>query len=289
MRGFNTNNHFSTERREAEGRVSDLGGTAGRRMPGESLVRRYRAPLRWWLLAAVLAVLASAGCAATSTSEPPDSRPAPSSAPSPTSPTGTLTPSTTVAEAGFASSVAAIDEAAAARMSASWRPGCPVALDALRLITLTHWGFDGDVHRGELVVHADDADAVVAVFEALFEQRFPIEQVRLVDEFGGDDDRSMAANNTSAFNCRPVTGSQRWSEHAFGRAIDINPVQNPFVTRSGAVLPPEGAAHTRRDPAVPGLITADGPVVAAFRAVGWEWGGDWSSGKDYQHFSATGR
>lgn len=241
------------------------------------------------LLVAVLTVLAEAGCSATSTSKPLESQPASSPAPSPTSPTGTLTPTTTAAEAGFKSSREAIDEAAAARMSASWRPGCPVELESLRLITLTHWGFDGDVHSGELVVHADDAAAVVGVFEALFEQRFPIEQVRLVDEFGGDDDRSMAANNTSAFNCRLVTGSQSWSEHAYGRAIDINPVQNPFVTRSGAVLPPEGAAHTRRDPSIPGLITADGPVVTAFRAVGWEWGGDWSGGKDYQHFSATGR
>lgn len=136
--------------------------------------------------------------------------------------------------------------------------------------------------------HADHADAVVGVFRALFDARFPVEQVRLVDEFGGDDDQSMAANNTSAFNCRLATGSQRWSEHAYGRAVDINPVQNPFVTRSGAVLPPEGTAHTRRDPATPGLITADGPAVAAFGAVGWQWGGDWSTGKDYQHFSATG-
>ena len=116
-----------------------------------------------------------------------------------------------------------------------------------------------------------------------------IEQVRLVDEFGGDDDRSMAANNSSAFNCRKATGSDRWSEHAFGGAVDINPVQNPYVTGSGAVLPPNGAAHTRRDRATPGLITAGDPVVKAFAAIGWRWGGDWSEGKDYQHFSATGR
>ena len=156
-------------------------------------------------------------------------------------------------------------------------------------MTLNHWGFAGEVREGELVVHADWAEAIVAVFRALFEDRFPVEQVRLVDEFGGDDDRSMAANNTSAFNCRAATGSTRWSEHAYGRAIDINPIQNPYVMRSGAVLPPEGAAHARRDPATPGLITTDGPVVAAFDAIGWHWGGRWSSGKDYQHFSATGR
>lgn len=214
---------------------------------------------------------------------------APGAAPSPTGATTTSTPSTTLPEPAFEATVADIDAATAARMTASWRPGCPVPLDALRLITLTHWGFTGEVRSGELVVHADHATAVVEVFRVLFDERFPIEQVRLVDEFGGDDDRSMAANNTSAFNCRLATGSQRWSEHAYGRAIDINPVQNPFVTRSGAVLPPEGATHTRRDAATPGLITADGPAVAAFRAVAWKWGGDWSTGKDYQHFSANGR
>lgn len=127
------------------------------------------------------------------------------------------------------------------------------------------------------------------VFRRLFDERFPIESMRLVDEFGGDDDRSMSANNTSAFNCRPATGSTRWSEHAYGRAVDINPVQNPYVTRSGAVLPPAGDAHTRRDPATPGLITDGSVVVSAFADIGWTWGGHWSSGKDYQHFSATGR
>ena len=174
-------------------------------------------------------------------------------------------------------------------MSASWRTGCPVPLESLRLLTVSHWDFDGNHLQGELVVHAAVADDIVTVFRRIHEARFPIQQLRLVDDFGGDDDRSMAANNTSAFNCRQATGSSRWSEHAYGRAVDINPVQNPYVTRSGAVLPPEGAAYTKRDPATPGLITAGGPVVAAFRAIGWGWGGNWSSGKDYQHFSASGR
>jgi hypothetical protein len=158
----------------------------------------------------------------------------------------------------------------------------------LRLLTITHWGFDGSLRTGELVVHVQWAEAIVDVFQSLFEARFPIEQVRLVDEFGGDDNRSMAANNTSGFNCRTATGSGRWSEHAYGRAIDINPIQNPYVTPSGAILPPEGAAHAERNAATPGLIMGDGPVVAAFDEVGWHWGGRWSSGQDYQHFSATG-
>jgi hypothetical protein len=189
---------------------------------------------------------------------------------------------------GFAASIVAIDAGTAARMTASWRPGCPVPLSDLRLVTITHWGFDGRPHPGELVVHADHAERIRDVFAALFEARFPIEQVRLVDEFGADDDRSMAANNTSAFNCRRAWGSSRWSEHAYGRAVDINPVQNPYRTGSGAVLPPAGREFLRRDADAPGLITRGGPVVAAFASIGWRWGGAWSN-PDYQHFSSTGR
>ena len=174
-------------------------------------------------------------------------------------------------------------------MSASWRPGCPVPLASLRLVTVQHWSFEGDVRTGELVVAAEHAEATVKVFGALLAARFAIAQVRLVDEYGGDDDRSMAANNTSAFNCRRATGSTRWSEHAYGTAIDINPIQNPYVTSSGRVLPPEGATYIERDPTSPGVIVAGDPVVTAFADIGWKWGGDWSRGKDYQHFSASGR
>jgi hypothetical protein len=192
-----------------------------------------------------------------------------------------------VEPAGFESSVGEIDEATAARMTASWRAGCPVSLRDLRRVTITHWGFDNQPRPGELVVHAAHADAIRRVFADMFAARFPIEQVRLVDEFGGDDDRSMAANNTSAFNCRYVKGSTRWSQHAFGRAIDVNPVQNPYITRSG-VSPPGGRDYVRRDGSRQGVITAGGPVVKAFARIGWGWGGAWAS-PDYQHFSAGGR
>lgn len=188
----------------------------------------------------------------------------------------------------FESSVRVIDDGIAARMTSSWRAGCPVGLEDLRLVAVSHWGFDGRPQVGEVVVHVRSAEAVVSVFERLFRARFPIERMRLVDEYGADDDRSMAANNTSGFNCRTVAGSTRWSEHAYGAAIDVNPVQNPYVTRSG-VSPPAGAAYTARSASTPGLITRDGPAVAAFGAIGWGWGGSWSSGKDYQHFSASGR
>jgi len=100
----------------------------------------------------------------------------------------------------------------------------------------------------------------------------------------------MAANNTSAFNCRTVAGTDRWSQHSFGAAIDLNPIQNPYVTEAG-ISPSAGKAYARssaRRPTVKGLITSDSAVTRAFRAAGWEWGGDWTSPKDYQHFSAAG-
>lgn len=118
-----------------------------------------------------------------------------------TSPTAVV-PATTVAGPTFHGSVAIIDAAGRARMPYSWRPGCPVSLDELRLLTVDHWGYDGAEHQGELVVHADHAEGVVSAFRALFAARFPIERMELVDAYGGDDHASTLANNTSGFNCR---------------------------------------------------------------------------------------
>jgi poly-gamma-glutamate synthesis protein (capsule biosynthesis protein) len=183
-----------------------------------------------------------------------------------------------------------IDAATRERMSGvSWHRGCPLGLDQLRLLTLTHWGFDGAVHRGRLVVHRDAAAAMLGAMRTLFRLHYPIRQMRLVDAYGADDRRSMGADNTSAFNCRFVAGSGgAWSEHAFGRALDLNPLENPYVTESGYVSPPAGAPYADRSRHAKGLIHRGGPVVAAFAAVGWAWGGNWPWPRDYQHFSATG-
>jgi hypothetical protein len=187
----------------------------------------------------------------------------------------------------FESRVEAIP--AAGRLSASWRPGCPVPIEDLRLLTLDHWGFDGAEHHGELVVHAQQADAVVGVFRTLFENRFPIERMELVDAFGGDDNASMAANNTSGFNCREVADQPGvWSLHAYGVAVDINPLLNPYVLGPDDVRPPEGVAYLDRSRDAPGLIRNGDVAVSAFAAIGWEWGGAWAS-PDYQHFSFNGR
>jgi hypothetical protein len=189
----------------------------------------------------------------------------------------------------FEAQIAQIDAATRARMRFSWRPGCPVGLATLRLVTLRHWNFDGAVRRGELVVHRAHAGRIVTVFRKLFERRFPIARMRLVDAYGADDDRSMAANNTSAFNCRFVSGTRRWSEHAFGRALDVNPIQNPYVASNGRVSPLAGARYANRSRRAPGMIYAGDATVRAFASVGWRWGGAWKGDRDYQHFSTTGR
>lgn len=168
----------------------------------------------------------------------------------------------------------------------SWRPGCPVPLRKLRYVTVSFVGFGGRARQGELVVHRTQVPAMLSVFERLYDQRFPIRRMRLVDAYLGDDDASMAANNTSAFNCRRRSNGTTWSEHAHGRAIDINPVQNPYVYR-GAADPPAGAAYVDRSPLRKGMVTRG--VRRAFAAVGWSWGGSWTTVQDYQHFSATGR
>jgi D-alanyl-D-alanine carboxypeptidase len=188
----------------------------------------------------------------------------------------------------FRGSVAPIDRFTRARMRWSWRPGCPVGLAHLRLLRVDHWGVDRRVHRGELVVHRDQAHRVLGVMRRLFGLRYPIRRMRLVDEYRADDDRSMAANNTSAFNCRPVAGTSRWSAHAYGRAIDVNPVQNPYVA-GRHVSPPAGRPYANRASRAPGMIHAGDAVVRAFAAAGWSWGGSWRNARDYQHFSASGR
>jgi hypothetical protein len=170
----------------------------------------------------------------------------------------------------------------------SWRPGCPVAMDDLRLLRLTYYGFDRESHMGKLVVHRRWAHEIVRVFRRIYRARFPIRRMRLVDHYGADDRRSMAADNTSAFNCRWRAGvCCRWSQHAYGRAIDINPVENPFVW-DGGFSPPAGEPYLDRSNRRRGMIYRRDRVWRAFRAFGWEWGGDWND-PDYQHFSATGR
>ena len=171
----------------------------------------------------------------------------------------------------------------------SWRPGCPVAPSGLRRLRLSYWGFDGRAHTGTLVVGATVAGDVVDVFARLYAARFPIRRMRPIDAYRGSDERSLEADNTAAFNCRYAVsaGPRRWSAHAYGQAIDVNPVENPYVL-GGRVHPRAGAAYLERSRVRPGMAIAAGLLVRAFAAAGWSWGGRWRGSPDYQHFSATG-
>jgi hypothetical protein len=171
----------------------------------------------------------------------------------------------------------------------SWHAGCPVALSDLRLVSLTYLGFDGRAHTGTLVVNRSATSAIVGAFSRLYRERFPIRRMVPVDAYGGDDFRSIEADNTSSFNCRNATGSSHWSQHAYGLAIDVDPIENPYMdngTTSHAASRPylDRARHR------PGMSYAGGALVDAFAAVGWGWGGSWSgSVQDTQHFSSNGR
>ncbi|GIF78101.1 hypothetical protein Asi02nite_76190 [Asanoa siamensis] len=185
--------------------------------------------------------------------------------------------------------MAATARVTAAELGKSWRAGCPVGPESLRRVTLTYWGFDDRPHTGVIVVHEDVAADVTTVFRTLFGKRFPIRGLEPVDAYGGSDDASMAADNTSAFNCRNAVASGRpsWSVHAYGKAIDVNPVENPYVF-GDKVLPPAGREYLDRSTYRPGMAVKGGVLVKAFAAVGWKWnvGG---ANPDYQHFSTTGR
>jgi hypothetical protein len=171
----------------------------------------------------------------------------------------------------------------------SWRPGCPVPLHDLRVVTATHHGFDGRDHAGWLIVHRDVASRILSVLRRLYADGFPIRRMTPIDNYGGSDFRSIEADNTSAFNCRFVDGTTRYSEHAYGRAIDINPIENPYVTRAGTTSHRASAPYLRRTPFRAGMAAEGHALVRSFDGIGWGWGGRWSGAKDYQHFSASGR
>jgi hypothetical protein len=194
------------------------------------------------------------------------------------------------APTGFQGSVSSIGPALAKRMTGvSWRPGCPVPLRDLRVVRATHHGFDGRDRVGTVIVHRDVARQLLAVLKQLYADGYPIRRMTPVDAYGGSDFRSIEADNTSAFNCRYVDGTTRWSEHAYGRAIDVNPIENPSVTSAGTTEHRASRPYLVRTPFRPGMAAEGHALVRAFDAVGWGWGGRWSGKKDYQHFSASGR
>jgi hypothetical protein len=195
----------------------------------------------------------------------------------------------------FQSSIRPLPKPLRAELSGRfWRPGCPVSLSRLRLLTVAHWGFDGRVHTGQLVVNEDAAAPLARVFRRLYERRFPIRHMRLADAYGPARSQPADGDISAAFECRQAvpspctggTGTGSWSEHAYGEAVDLNPVENPYVgcgrTHDRAASPYLDRSRLRR-----GMVTP--AIVKAFHSIGWSWGGDWAgSTKDYMHFSASG-
>jgi hypothetical protein len=186
----------------------------------------------------------------------------------------------------FRTSVATVT---AAELGGTWHAGCPVAPSALRQLTVPYVGFDHRVHTGEIVVNVSVISAVTKVFATLYAARFPIRSLIPESHFDGKDPISMAADNSSGFNCRLAvsTGPPQWSEHAYGLAIDINPVENPYIV-GGVVEPTAGKAFVNRAEVRPGMAVHGGVLCAAFASIGWYWGGRWTASPDYQHFSSNG-
>jgi hypothetical protein len=188
----------------------------------------------------------------------------------------------------FAATIGAVTPSIRTRMGETWSASCPVRLSSLRYVTVVFRGFDGKAHRGELVVAASAAAKIVSVFRSLYAIRFPIEEMRLPTTADIRATPTGDGNNTAAYVCRAARGQTRFSQHAYGLAIDVNPFDNPQVKRD-LVVPELASAYKDRNWPRPGMFLSDrAGTVRAFTAIGWGWGGTWTSSKDYMHFSANG-
>jgi hypothetical protein len=196
------------------------------------------------------------------------------------------------------STVSLIDKEVKNRMlkGNSWKPSCPVGLSQLRYLRIKYMDFEGRTQTGEMIVHADVARSVIEIFDELYEIKYPIHKMKLVSDFKGKDFASIEADNTSALNCRPITGnSKKWSNHAYGKAIDINPIANPYIARNGHISHPKSLKYRKRvhqrggGNADKAMLLKQDKATKIFEKYGWKWGGDWNSIKDYQHFEYISR
>ena len=196
-----------------------------------------------------------------------------------------VAPSTSVAAPTPAAPAPQVHPVTAAELGASWHVGCPVGPDQLRRVELTYEGLDGAPHRGQLIVHRDLVGEVQQVFAELYRLHFPIAKMLPPQNYpGAQDELSMEDDNTSAFNCRGIPGSASWSQHAYGRAVDINPLRNPSVHQDGWLEPSTAGRYRDRTRTDPGMLHDGDAAVRVFTDRGWTWGGHWRNPKDYQHF-----
>ncbi len=186
----------------------------------------------------------------------------------------------------FVSTIEPVPDDVIAR--STWTEDCPVTRDELAYINVSFYGFDGKFHTGETIVNASVADDIVGVFEKLHAARFPIEGMKVTTQEELDAPPTGDGNNTGSFGCRPAVGTDNWSMHAYGLAIDIDPFHNPYE-KGDLIIPELAMSYLDRDQELPGMIHDGDVVVAAFADIGWGWGGDWNTLKDYMHFSQNGR
>jgi hypothetical protein len=169
----------------------------------------------------------------------------------------------------------------------TWQPDCPVAVDDLRYLTMSFWGFDDRAHTGEMIVNSTVATAVTKAFGELYARHFPIEAMQVTTPAELTVPPTGDGNNTSAFVCRPTRGQTTWSAHAYGLAVDLNPFCNPYIN-GNLVIPALASAYLDRTNHRPGMVLPGDRTVGAFAAIGWSWGGSWNVPKDWMHFTATG-
>jgi hypothetical protein len=260
-------------------------------MPDRSVLRRAAA-------GGVLAALLAVGC---TSSLPAEKTGGQAAAHSPKAAPETIASPDAVSEPEparrrFAGRVSSLPASLRGRLrGTTWKLGCPVPLGDLRLLRFSYWNFDGEVDRGPMMVHADVARDVLWVFRRLFRARFPIKRVALAREFVPEEFEPVTYTRrsvTAAFNCRPVilpSGPTReFSNHSYGMAVDINPIQNPYVRADGFYRTRASRPYINRNRRLEGMIHDGDVVVRSFAAIGWTWGGHWSGDKDYMHFDFRG-
>ena len=228
------------------------------------------------------AVVATVGAVLVQCTSPPPPPPATSS-PSVARPAPAVP--APPASAPPARPAATVHPVTATELGASWRPGCPLEPGRLRRVEINYIGFDGETHRGALIVHEDLVTEVIAIFEQLHQLRYPIEKIRAVNDYpGAHDELSMEDNNTSAFNCRGIPGTPPMVSARLRSSYRPQPAAQPVINRTGAFQPKNAAPYLDRNSSDPGLLHDGDPAVHVFTDRGWRWGGSWRTSVDYQHF-----